>query len=226
MMNPLKSPHPTRILIVDDHPAVREALALRIAREPDLEVCGEAGDLPEALKLAAEAHPDLVVIDMGLKSGSGLELIKRLKSRNDSMRMLVWSMFSESLYADRALRAGAHGYITKDHATDKIIEAIRRVREGKVYLSEPMTERVMTRAVGNAVGRECLPTVEQLSDRELEVFQMIGEGLDTRQVAAKMKLSPKTVETYRSRIKEKLNLRTANELTHRAIHWVERSTVP
>lgn len=226
MTNILKSPHATRILIVDDHPAVREALALRIAREADLDVCGEAGDLPEALKLVAETQPDLVVIDMGLKSGSGLELIKRLKSRDSSMRMLVWSMFSEALYADRALRAGAHGYITKDHATEKIIEAIRRVREGKVYLSEPMTERVMTRAVGSSSARDRLPTVEQLSDRELEVFQMIGEGLDTRQVAAKMKLSPKTVETYRSRIKEKLDLKTANELTHRAIHWVERSTVP
>lgn len=226
MTNILKSPHPTRIVIVDDHPAVREALALRIAREADLEVCGEAGDVPEALKLIAETQPDLAVIDMGLKSGSGLELIKRLKSRHDSLRMLVWSMFSESLYAERALRAGAHGYITKDHATDKIVEAIRRVREGKVYLSDPMMEKIMTRAVGNSSFREGLPAVEQLSDRELEVFQMIGEGLDTRQVAAKMKLSPKTVETYRSRIKEKLNLKTANELTHRAIHWVERSTVP
>ena len=141
-----------RILIVDDHPAVREALASRIGRQPDLEVCGEAADMSEALRLVADTQPDLAVVDISLKTGSGIDLIKRIKDRNDSVRMLVWSMHSESLFAERALRAGALGYINKDQATDKIVEAIRRVLEGKVYLSDAMAEKMLHRAVGG--GRE------------------------------------------------------------------------
>lgn len=136
-----------RILIVDDHPAVREALASRIGRQADLEVCGEAADMSEAFRLVANTQPDLAVVDISLKTGSGIDLIKRIKDRNDHVFMLVWSMHSESLYAERALRAGALGYINKDQATDKIIEAIRRVLEGKVYLSDAMAEKMLHRAV-------------------------------------------------------------------------------
>ena len=208
-----------RVLIVDDHPAVREGLAMRISRQPDLEVCGEAVDMAEALQLLAATHPDVVVIDISLKSSNGLDLIKRIKIRNPSIRMLAWSMHNESVYAERALRAGAMGYINKEHATDKIIEAIRTVLIGKMYLSEPMADLLLHRAVRGGANQVERSPVESLSDRELEVFQLIGRGLTTQQVAKKMHLSHKTVETYRSRIKEKLQLHSAPELIHRAVHW-------
>jgi len=209
-----------RILIVDDHPAVREALASRIGRQPDLEVCGEAADMSEALGLVADTQPDLAVVDISLKTGSGIDLIKRIKDRNDSVRMLVWSMHSESLYAERALRAGALGYINKDQATDKIIEAIRRVLEGKVYLSDAMAEKMLHRAVG--VGREEVTRspLDALADRELEVFRLIGHGVKTAEIAKQLHLSVKTVETYRDRIRQKLDLSDGTELAHYATQWV------
>src|SRR5262249_25419127 len=137
-----------RVLIVDDHPAVREALALRIGRQPDLEVCGDVADMNEALRQVAETHPDVAVVDISLKSSNGIDLIRRISDCHSDVRVLVWSMHSESLYAERALRAGALGYVSKDQATDKIVEAIRRVLAGKVWLSEAMAERLLQRAVG------------------------------------------------------------------------------
>ena len=137
-----------QVLIVDDHPAVREALALRISRQGDLEVCGEAADMGEALHLIADTDPDVAVVDISLKTGSGIDLIKRIKDRNNHVRILVWSMHSESLYAERALRAGALGYISKEQATDRIVEAIRQVLTGKVWLSESMAVRMLQRTVG------------------------------------------------------------------------------
>ena len=142
-----------RVLIVDDHPAVREALAIRIGRQRDLEVCGEAADMSEALRLIADARPDVAVVDISLKDGDGIDLIKRIRDRDDRVRILVWSMHSEALYAERALRAGALGYVNKEQATDTIVEAIRRVLAGKVYLSDAMTERMLHRAVGGAQKR-------------------------------------------------------------------------
>ncbi len=208
-----------RVLIVDDHPAVREGLALRIKGQPNLEVCGEAADVPEALHLVAEVKPDVAVIDIALRNGNGLDLIKRIKAHNDGVRMLVWSMYSESLFAERALRAGALGYINKEHATDQIITAIRCVLEGKVYLSEPMAGQLLGRLVngGDAMNQSPITT---LSDRELEVFRLIGHGLDTQEIAEKMCVSPKTVETYRARIKEKLNLTSSIDLLRHALQWV------
>ncbi len=208
-----------RILIVDDHPAVREGLALRIKSQPNLEVCGEAADVPEALHLVAEAKPDVAVIDIALRNGNGLDLIKRIKAHDDRVRMLVWSMYSESLFAERALRAGALGYINKEHATDQIITAIRCVLEGRVYLSEPLTGQLLGRLVsgGDAAKRSPITT---LSDRELEVFRLIGNGLDTQAIAEKLCVSPKTVETYRARIKEKLNLTGSVDLLRCALQWV------
>ena len=209
-----------KVLIVDDHPAVREGLALRISRQPDLEVCGEAADVAEALRLVSSTHPDVAVIDISLKSGDGIDLIKRIKARNASVKMLVWSMHSEALYAERALRAGAMGYINKEHATDMIIEAIRRVLDGRVYLSEHVADRLLHRAVGKGSQSVEQEPVESLSDRELEVFELIGRALDTHQIAERMCVSPKTVETYRARIKEKLRLQSGPELMQRAVQWV------
>ena len=209
-----------RILIVDDHPAVREALASRIGRQPDLEVCGEAADMSEALRLVADTQPDLAVVDISLKTGSGIDLIKRIKDRNDSVRMLVWSMHSESLYAERSLRAGALGYINKDQATDKIVDAIRRVLEGKVYLSDAMAEKMLHRAVGGDREEVTRSPLTALADRELEVFHLIGQGVKTAEIAERLHLSVKTIETYRDRIREKLDLSDGTELAHYATQWV------
>ena len=208
-----------RVLIVDDHPAVREALALRISRQPDLEVCGEAADMSEALRVLADAKPDVAVVDISLKTSNGIDLIKRIKGRNDRVRILVWSMHSESLYAERALRAGALGYINKDQATDRIVEAIRRVLEGKVYLSEAMAERMLQQAVGVAHAEVTRSPVDVLADREFEVFRLIGEGVKTAEIAERLHLSVKTVETYRDRIRQKLNLSDGTRLSHYATQW-------
>jgi DNA-binding NarL/FixJ family response regulator len=205
-----------RVLIVDDHPAIREALAIRIAAQPDLEVCGEAADANEALRLAAATDPDVSVIDIGLKEGNGIDLIKRLKARNDQFRAIVWSMYSEDLYAERALRAGAMGYINKEQATGKIIEAIRQVLGGKMYLSTAMTEKLLKQAVRQAGREPGQPLIERLSDRELDVFRLIAKGQKTKEIADQLHLSVRTVETYRDRIREKLALKDGSELARYA----------
>src|SRR6185437_13858748 len=209
-----------RVLIVDDHPAVREALAFRIGRQGDLEVCGEAAGMSDALPLLADTQPDAPVIDISLKSGNGLDLIKRIKDRNDRVAILVWSMHSESLYAERALRAGALGYISKDQATDQIVEAICRVLDGKVWLSEAMAEQLLHRAVGVRHHAVTPTLVNGLADRELEVFLLIGRGVKTADIAERLHLSIKTVETYRDRIRQKLGLCDGTELVHYATQWV------
>lgn len=218
-MSPNKSKK-ARVLIVDDHPAVREALAMRIGRQSDLEVCGEAADLGDALRLVAETQPDVAIIDISLKTGCGIDLIKRIKDRNDTVRMLVWSTHSESLYAERALLAGALGYICKDQATDKIVEGIRRVMEGKVYLSDSMIEKMLLRTVGGEQKQITRSPLDALANRELEVFRLIGEGERTTGIAKRLKLSVKTIETYRDRIREKLHLSNGTELAHFATTWI------
>lgn len=210
----------TRVLIVDDHPAVRMALAMLIGRQSDLEVCGEAADLSEALRLVADTQPDVAVIDISLKTGCGIDLIKRIKDRNDTVRMLVWSTHSESLYAERALRAGALGYVNKDQATDKIIEGIRRVLEGKVYLSEAMVETMLRRTVGGQRKEITRSPLDALANRELEVFRLIGQGVRTAGIAERLHVSVKTIETYRDRIREKLNPSDGTELAHYATKWM------
>lgn len=209
-----------RVLIVDDHPAVREALAIRLAGEADLKVCGEAANLAEALRVAAATNPDVAVIDLALKSGNGLDLIKRLKATHPELRMIVWSMYSEDLYAERALRAGARGYLNKEQATPKIIEAIRHVLEGKVYLSPAMTAKLLERAVGPAGPDSGRSAIESLSDRELDVFRLIGQGVKTADIAEQLHLSVKTVETYRDRIRQKLELSDGTQLAQYATQWV------
>jgi DNA-binding NarL/FixJ family response regulator len=219
------TPSVTKVLIVDDHPVVREGLALRIARQPDMTVSGEAADINEALRLIGERQPDVAVVDIALKNGDGIDLVKRLKTRGELVRILVWSMFSEGLYAERALRAGAMGFVTKDMPTEEILEAIRRVGEDRVYVSPTMADRLLQRAVG---GKETVKpsAIELLSDRELEAFRLTGQGLDTRQVAERMHVSPKTVETYQARIKDKLQLMNSRELFQRAVQWVSEMGQP
>lgn len=209
-----------RVLIVDDHPAVREALVLRIGRQPDLEVWGEAADPAEALRVLADARPDVAVVDISFKAGNGLDLIKRIRDGDGDVRVLVWSMHSEALYAERALRAGALGYVCKDQATDRTVDAVRRVLEGKVYLSEAMTERVLRRTVGAGPEQAAGSPLDVLADRELEVFRLIGEGVKTAEIAERLHLSVKTVETYRDRIRQKLGLSDGTKLSHYATQWV------
>jgi DNA-binding NarL/FixJ family response regulator len=207
-------------MIVDDHPAVREALAIRIARERDMTVCAEAGDLAEAIELVTTSDPDVAVIDVALKSGSGIDLIKRLRERDAKLQMIVWSMYGEDLYARRALKAGARGYITKEQATSEIIDAVRHVLQGKVYLSPAMTEKLLQQHVGSSGKASTRAAVESLSDRELDVFRLIGDGVKTAEIASQLHLSVKTVETYRDRIRAKLNLNDGAELIRAAVMWM------
>ena len=209
-----------KVLIVDDHPAVREGLAIRISGQPDLKVCGEAADIGEAMQLVTNTHPDIVIIDISLKNGNGIDLIKRIKARGESIRMLVWSMYSEFLCAERALRAGAMGYINKGQATDDIIEAIRAVLDDKIYVSDKLAERVLHRSIGRSTEDLQHAPVENLSDREREVFELIGSGLNSEQMAEKINISPKTVQTYRARIKQKLRISRGSQLVQRAVKWV------
>ncbi len=209
-----------RVLIVDDHPVVREGLAAQIAAQADLEVCGEAEDAATALRAVEQASPDIVVVDISLKKGNGIDLVKRLRARDEAIRILVWSMHADALYAERALRAGAMGYVNKGNETREILRAIREVLAGKIHLSEDMSASLLGRVVGGRVRPMEPSSVEVLSDRELEVFKLLGEGLATEKIAEAMHLSPKTVETYRGRIKEKLGLRNYTELIQRAARWV------
>ncbi len=207
----------TRILIVDDHPLVRTGFAQLIGDCPDLEVCGEAGDMAEALKQVDATHPDLAIIDLSLAGGSGLDLIERIKSRNKDILMLVASMHDETLYAERVLAAGARGYVNKQEAQDRIIQAIRHVLAGKVYLSQQMTDRLLSGMVDAGSEKR---DIDNLSNRELQVFELIGQGVATGQMAEQLNLSVKTIETPQAHIKKKLGLGSAHELTQRAIRWV------
>jgi DNA-binding NarL/FixJ family response regulator len=213
---PANSP-PAKVLIVDDHPAVREALAIRIGRSEDLAVCGEATGEAEAIRLTRTLKPDVAIIDLSLKSGDGINLIKRIKGRHPGVRMLVWSMHSEGLFAERALRAGASGYITKEHATDRIVDAVRQVLGGRIYVSPAMNEKLLRRVAGPPSRG---PVVEGLSDRELEVLRAIGRGQTTREIAARLFLSAKTVSTYRDRVRRKLDLESGQYLVRFAVQWV------
>jgi DNA-binding NarL/FixJ family response regulator len=214
----LKTDGKRRVFLVDDHPMVRERLGQLIDREEDMVVCGEAESAPEAVGKLAALAVDVAVVDLSLKDSRGLELIKDLKAIKPQLPVLVLSMHDESLYAERVLRAGARGYITKQEATTKVLVAIRRVLAGDVYLSEQMVGRLLDRC-SSGVPFAASP-VETLADRELEVLQLIGRGRGTRQIAAELRISVKTVETYRARIKEKLRLSGASDLVQYAIQWV------
>jgi DNA-binding NarL/FixJ family response regulator len=209
----------TKVYLVDDHPLVREWLTQLIQRENDMEVCGEAEDAPEAVAGIEQTRPDIVIADISLKKTHGLELVKDLQSRLPSLPVLILSMHDESLYAERVLRAGARGYITKQEATKKILFAIRQVLAGQIYVSEAMATRMLHKLVLGRPQEQTSP-IERLTDRELEVFQLIGQGQGTRRIAEELHLGIKTVESYRARIKEKLKLTDGTQLLQQAIQWV------
>lgn len=212
-------PAAAKVLIVDDHPMVREGISNCLAGQPDLSVCGEAADIKEACEAIDNSCPDLMIVDISLKNGNGIDLIRKIRLRNARIKMLVYSMFDESAYADRALRAGALGYVNKQEPPEKLLEAIRQVLEGKIYISEAMRDRVMRRAIAGNQVAATVPS-EVLSDRELEIFRLLGGGLTTRRVAEKLHVSVRTVEAHRENIKQKLGIRNAAELMRHAVEWV------
>jgi DNA-binding NarL/FixJ family response regulator len=209
----------TQILIVDDHPIVRQGLVELVNHEDDFAVCGQAEDYHEALRAVGQLNPDMAVVDISLKETSGLELIRDIHSRHPDLPILALSMHDETLYAERALRAGAMGYIMKQEATENVIAAIRRVLAGEIYVSDRMASRMVRKLVTGQPVANASP-VDCLSDRELEVFRLIGRGHGTRQISERLCLSVKTIETYRAHIKDKLNLADAAELLQYAIRWV------
>jgi DNA-binding NarL/FixJ family response regulator len=207
------------IFIVDDHPIVRQGLALLINREPDLTVCGDAEEASSALRLIETLKPDLIIVDISLNGPDGLDLLKNIRARDPNLPVLILSMLDESLYAERSLRAGASGYIMKQEATDRVLVAIRRILDGEIYVSDRMADRMLHRFVGGAQQVEPRSPISDLSDRELEVFRLIGDGRGTRQIAQELHISVKTVESYQAHIKDKLSLKNARELLQRAIQW-------
>lgn len=215
-------PAKKKIFIVDDHPLVRERLTELIDREADLMVCGEAEDRSEAFAAILEKKPFLVLLDFTLKSSHGIDLIKDLRAAAPEIRLLVVSMHDELLYAERCLRAGAHGYITKQQASRHVMQAIRRVLDGDLYVSDEVSKQLVERSLGAPRGRRSDSIVSNLADRELQVFELIGQGWSTRQIAESLSIDPKTIDTYRARIREKLGLKNSAELLQQAIAWTQR----
>jgi len=215
------NPSPKKqVLIVDDHPMVRERLGQLINDTGDLSVCGVASSAAQALDAATKLRPDIAIVDLNLKGSSGMELLKNLRALHSGLPVLVLSMHDESSFAERVLRAGAKGYISKQEDTQRVLAAVRRVLSGGIYLSEAMSARLLERTTGGKLAAIESP-VNVLSDRELEVFQMIGQGYETRRIAEESHLDVKSVETYRSRIREKLGLRNMTQLVVRAAQWVQ-----
>jgi DNA-binding NarL/FixJ family response regulator len=211
-----------KVFIVEDHPLLREGLVRLINLQPDLVVCGEATTTHGALKAIPILKPDVVVLDITLDGSNGMDLIKDMKLRSLKALILVLSMHDEALYAERALRAGAKGYIMKQEASKEVLHAIHRILEGEIYLSKKMAAKMLHKMADGNSEEKTLPE-GALSDRELQVFQLIGQGRGTRQIAEELHISAKTVESYRAHIKVKMNLSNAHELTQHAVHWVERN---
>jgi DNA-binding NarL/FixJ family response regulator len=208
----------TRILIVDDHPIVREGLETILNHEQDLEVCGQAEDAFGAISAIAEQKPDIALVDISLKGSDGIELTKTIKARYPEMSVIVLSVHDEALYAERGLLAGAKGYLMKDVAAEHIVKAVRTVLRGEIYVSDAIAKKFMHIIAGDKAGI-AKTAIENLSDRELETFRLIGEGYSMSKIAERLHLSVKTVETYRSRIKDKLGLDDASQLLQYSIHW-------
>ncbi|HON94834.1 MAG TPA: response regulator transcription factor [Deltaproteobacteria bacterium] len=217
----MNTPDKNAVLIVEDHEIFRLGIRELINHEPDLAVCGEADDVESARTLIRKLRPDLVIIDITLKKSNGMDLIKEISAHYKSMKTLVLSMHDELLYAERSLQAGAQGYIMKQETSRSIVKAIRHILAGNIYVSQEIMDNLLERV---RTGQDSLekPPVDNLSDRELEVLGMIGQGKSTGDIAANMNLSVSTISTYRERIKEKLNLKNAAELVRYAVHWVEK----
>jgi DNA-binding NarL/FixJ family response regulator len=211
----------TRILIVEDHEIFRLGIKELINHEHDLTVCSEAEDVDTARELIRRLHPDLAIIDITLKKSNGMDLVKEISAHHRGMKTLVLSMHDELLYAERSIQAGAQGYIMKQETSRSIVKAIRHILAGNIYVSQDIMDNLLNRVRS---GQETLDKspVESLSDREIAVLRMIGQGRSTGDIAAEMNLSVSTISTYRERIKEKLNLKNAAELVRYAVHWVER----
>jgi DNA-binding NarL/FixJ family response regulator len=210
-----------RVFLVEDHPVMREGLALLINYQHDLEVCGQADSVPTALAQVPGARPDVLVVDISLgDGGSGLELLKDLARLHPELPALVLSSHDEALYAERALRAGARGYVMKQAATERVLEGIRTLLRGDIYASDAIRRRLMQRAIRGEAPVAGGSDIDRLSDRELEVFRLLGQGRGTKQIAADLKISVSTVETYRAHLKIKLNLTNSSELVRRAVEWV------
>jgi DNA-binding NarL/FixJ family response regulator len=209
-----------RILLVDDHPFMRAGLGQLIDKQPDMAVCGEAGNPAEALQALSKSQPDLVLTDLTMPGRSGLEFIKDLRAAHTEAPILIMSMHDESVFAERALRAGARGYIMKEAGGENLLAAIRQVLRGEVYVSPRMSARILDSLSGGRPRGSNSP-IEKLTDREFEVFQLIGQGKSSRDIAAQLHLSPKTVDVHRANIKEKLELTDATALIRHAVRWVE-----
>ena len=213
-----------KVFLVDDHPIVRQGLTLLINQERDLTVCGEAEEMHSALQSIESAKPDIVVLDISLNGPDGLDLLKHLRSRHPKLPVLMLSMHDESIYAERTLRAGANGYIMKQEATDKVLIALRRILSNEIYVSDRIANNMLRHYVRGDQGAQSSPVTE-LSDRELEIFRLIGQGHATRQIANELHLSVKTVESYQAHIKEKLSLHSARELVQHAIRWTANDKI-
>jgi DNA-binding NarL/FixJ family response regulator len=212
------TPRKKMVFVVDDHPIVRQGLTLLINQECDLAVCGEAEEMHCALSAILAVRPDILIVDISLNGPDGLELLKNVRISSPRLPVLILSMHDESIYAERALRAGANGYIMKQEATEKVLVALRRILSGEIYVSEKIANSMLQHYVRGANPSEA-SSVSELTDRELEVFRLIGEGHGTRQIAEALHLSIKTVESYQAHIKEKLSLRSARELVQHAVEW-------
>jgi DNA-binding NarL/FixJ family response regulator len=216
----------TNLILVDDHPLMRKGLVRTIENEVDLNVVGQMSSAEEALEQVEDLDPDLAIIDISLPGMSGMELIKHLQSRLPDLKLLVVSRHDETLYAERCIRAGAKGYVMKQEAGDVMVQAIRKVLNGRIFVSEEINERLLQSMAEGGRERIMQSPLEVLSDRELEVFELTGKGQSTRDIAERLHLSVKTVESYRARIKDKLNLDSGNELMKHAVQWVESENAP
>jgi DNA-binding NarL/FixJ family response regulator len=207
-----------RVYLVDDHPAIREAIRDTIESAIDMEICGETDSSDEAVRDIEELRPDVAVVDISLNDAHGLDLVQNVRSQYPEVRMTVFSMYDENVYAERAIRAGAAGYLMKSEPTKNIVEAVRRAHEGEVYLSRKMSSRILNKV---AMGRTSEPSfaVDELTDREMAVFQMLGQGCSVPEIQDRLSLSRKTIETYRRRAKEKLGFDTVSELLQYAVQW-------
>ncbi len=211
-------PPKLKVLLVDDHPITRQGMKALVNQQSNLEVCGEADNAAYAIELVGRLQPDLAIVDIALKTTNGIELTKNIKVQAPNLPVLIVSMHDEGLYAERALRAGAMGYLMKQEASEKIIAAIQRLLQGEIYLSDKIKEKMLHRFV-NKKGEGMVFSIDTLSDREMEVFQLIGNGYSTRQIAQKLNLSSKTIDSYREHLKLKLNLDSGAELVRHAIQW-------